>query len=149
MPCFLQISFQKTKMPLTSSPWFFLPSPGPFHFLSFFPSCCSKTEQPGRSVINELHLGAAGGGWTAGARKQNAIIKGRISVHLFICLSDCGGAVKGQQDGPGPSPCRTWEKQKKSPGWATAGTEGNRWKDARDFQGAAEEKGKNEINLEK
>ena len=91
-------------MPLTSSPWFFLPSPGPSRFLSFFPSCCSKTEQPGRGVINELHLWAAGGGWTTGARKQNTIIIGRISVHLFICLSDSGGTGKGQQDGLGPSP---------------------------------------------
>ena len=47
-----------------------------------------------------------GVGKTMGARKQNAIIKGRISVRLFICLSDSGGAVKGQQDGLGPSPCR-------------------------------------------
>lgn len=114
MPCFLQISFQKTKIPLTSSPWFFLPSPGLSHFFSFFPSRCSKTEQPGGSVINELHLWAAGGGWTTGAKKAKWNYHGedfRSFVNLPFCFWRNRAGEKNSRTEYGHHPTRSGYRQ--------------------------------------
>lgn len=109
MPCYLQISFQKTKIPLTSSPWFFLPSPGIPYFLSVFPSCCSKTKQARGTVIGEFHLSS----WRwvdHWSQKAKWNYQGKISDHLLICLSASGRIeqVKEEEDGAGPSFYKDW-----------------------------------------
>lgn len=137
MPCYLQISFEKTRIPLTSSPWFFLPLPGQSHFLSL-PFHCPKTEKPGERVINELHLWAAGGWvdhWSQKAKRNYQGEDFRSFVNLSFCFwrNRAGERTAGRHWAIIPQEPHAGRNKKKSPEQAAAGTEGNRSKNVKKF----------------